>query len=135
MLQQPLVISLGEEEDDISLRLFYTIQLHAGNKLSHTLPLIYMRFIAVLLRYYTLQWKRIWWCSSWRCGYSCPSSHTKMSREGSHLQWVLFAVNKTDNRATRYLFIYYIFQIELYHCFILQIQIVESTYKTGDSFV
>ena len=59
MLQQPLVISLGEEEDDISLRLFYTIQLHAGNKLSHTLPLIYMRFIAVLLRYYTLQWKRI----------------------------------------------------------------------------
>ena len=36
MLQHPLTISLGEEEDDISLRLFYTIQLHAGSDLTYT---------------------------------------------------------------------------------------------------
>ncbi len=30
MLRQPQTISVGDEEDEESLKLFYTIQLHAG---------------------------------------------------------------------------------------------------------
>lgn len=44
MLRQPLTLSLGEEEDDMCLQLFYTILLHAG-KITCTCMHVYIHAV------------------------------------------------------------------------------------------
>lgn len=113
MLKQPLSVLEGEKGDeleDIALKLFYTIQQHAGIyiyslcKLQTTLSLHWC-LVCVCVHVHgrdpSIQWVRIHRDRSrWLC-HNGTACNTKMPRERVHLQWVLFTAHQADNRPAR----------------------------------